>query len=186
MAYVNGSALADKIIERPLPLDEALAVAVQIAEGLQEAHEHGVVHRDVKPANVMLDRKGRVKILDFGLAAVADRTRLTKEGTTLGTPAYMSPEQAQGGTIDRRTDVWALGVILYEMLTLPNPGICTRSPFWREPPIAARVASRASLACFLLRPAPFAIFSTRSAFPAIFFSLGRGSLGRGYTENQDK
>jgi serine/threonine protein kinase/Tol biopolymer transport system component len=121
MAYVDGSALSEKIKERPLPLDEAVNMAVQIAEGLQEAHEHGVVHRDVKPANVMLDRKGRVKILDFGLAAVADRTRLTKEGTTLGTPAYMSPEQAQGGKIDRRTDIWALGVILYEMLTGKHP-----------------------------------------------------------------
>ena len=121
MAYIDGPNLAEKIKERPLPLDEALDIAVQIAEGLQEAHEQSVVHRDIKPSNVMLDRRGRVKIMDFGLAAVADRTRLTKSGTTLGTPAYMSPEQAQGQTVDRRTDIWALGVVLYEMLTGKHP-----------------------------------------------------------------
>ncbi len=121
MAYIDGPSLADKIKERPLPLEEALDVAVQIAEGLQEAHERKVVHRDIKPSNVMLDRRGRVKIMDFGLAAVADRTRLTKSGTTLGTPAYMSPEQAQGQAVDRRTDVWALGVVLHEMLTGKHP-----------------------------------------------------------------
>ncbi len=88
MAHIEGPSLADKIKERPLPLEEALDLAIQIAEGLQEAHEQGVVHRDVKPSDVMLDRRGRVKIMDFGLAAVAARTRLTKSGTTLGTPAY--------------------------------------------------------------------------------------------------
>ena len=96
MAYIDGPTLADKIKERPLPLEEAVDIAVQIGEGLEEAHEHRVVHRDIKPSNVMLDQRGRVKIMDFGLAAIADRTRLTKSGTTLGTPAYMSPEQAQG------------------------------------------------------------------------------------------
>ncbi len=116
MAYIDGPNLAEKIKECPLPLEEALDIAIQIAEGLQEAHEQGVVHRDIKPSNVMLDRRGRVKVMDFGLAAVADRTRLTKSGTTLGTPAYMSPEQAQGQTVDRRTDIWAVGVVLYEML----------------------------------------------------------------------
>ncbi len=121
MAYIEGPSLADKIKERPLPLDESLDIAIQIAEGLQEAHEQGVVHRDIKPSNVMLDRRGRVKIMDFGLAAVADRTRLTKSGTTLGTPAYMSPEQAQGQAVDRRTDIWSLGVVLYELLTGKHP-----------------------------------------------------------------
>ncbi len=104
-----------------MPLEEALDIAVQISEGLQEAHDQGVVHRDIKPSNVMLDRRGRVKIMDFGLAAVADRTRLTKSGTTLGTPAYMSPEKAQGQDVDRRTDIWALGVVLYEMLAGKHP-----------------------------------------------------------------
>ncbi len=121
MAYIDGPNLAEKIKERPLPLEEALDIAVQISEGLQEAHDQGVVHRDIKPSNVMLDRRGRVKIMDFGLAAVADRTRLTKSGTTLGTPAYMSPEQAQGQDVDRSTDIWALGVVLYEMLAGKHP-----------------------------------------------------------------
>ena len=121
MAYIDGPSLAEKIKERPLPLDEALDIAIQIAEGLQEAHEQSVVHRDIKPSNVMLDRRGCVKIMDFGLAAVADRTRLTKSGMTLGTPAYMSPEQAQGQAVDHRTDIWALGVVLYEMLAGKHP-----------------------------------------------------------------
>ncbi len=121
MACIDGPSLAEKIKERPLPLEEALEIAIQIAEGLQEAHERSVVHRDIKPSNVMLARRGRVKIMDFGLAAVADKTRLTKSGTTLGTPAYMSPEQAQGQAVDHRTDIWALGVVLYEMLTAKHP-----------------------------------------------------------------
>ncbi len=121
MAYVDGPSLADKIKERPLPLDEALNMAIQIAEGLQEAHEKRIVHRDIKPQNIMLTAKGQVKIMDFGLAAVAGRSRLTKSGTTLGTPAYMSPEQLEGRDVDRRADIWALGVVLYEMLTQRTP-----------------------------------------------------------------
>ena len=87
MAFVEGPSLADKIKERPLPLDEALEVAIQIAEGLREAHEKGIVHRDVKPQNIMLTLKGQVKIMDFGLASLGGRSKLTKSGTTLGTPA---------------------------------------------------------------------------------------------------
>ncbi len=121
MAYIDGPSLAEKIKERPLPLDEALAMAAQIAEGLHDAHEHGVVHRDVKPHNVMLTSKGQVKIMDFGLAALAGRSKLTKSGTTLGTPAYMAPEQLEGRNVDRRADVWALGCVLYEMLTQKTP-----------------------------------------------------------------
>ena len=121
MAYIDGPSLADKIKERPLPLKEALDIAVQIAEGLQEAHEKGIVHRDIKPHNVMLTAKGQVKIMDFGLAAVTGRSRLTKTGTTLGTPAYMAPEQLKGREVDRRADVWGLGCVLYEMLTQRTP-----------------------------------------------------------------
>ncbi len=121
MAYIDGPSLADKIKERPLPLNEALDIAVQIAEGLQEAHDKGIVHRDIKPANVMLTPKGQVKIMDFGLAAVTGRSRLTKTGTTLGTPAYMAPEQLEGRDVDRRADIWALGCVLYEMLTQRTP-----------------------------------------------------------------
>jgi Tol biopolymer transport system component/predicted Ser/Thr protein kinase len=121
MAYVDGPSLAEKIKERPLPLDEALDTAIQIAQALQEAHERGIIHRDIKPSNVMLTGKGQVKIMDFGLAQVAGHTRLTKTGTMLGTPAYMSPEQADSRATDRRSDLWSLGVVLYEMLTAKLP-----------------------------------------------------------------
>ncbi len=117
MAYVDGQTLGDRIGSDPLPLEEALDIAIQIAEGLCEAHEKGIVHRDIKPANIMITGKSRVKITDFGLARVAGATKLTMEGTTLGTVAYMSPEQTQGGSVDNRTDIWSLGVVLYEMLT---------------------------------------------------------------------
>ena len=121
MAYIDGPSLAEKIKERPLPLDEALGIAAQIAEGLYEAHEHEVVHRDIKPQNILLTAKGQVKILDFGLASLTGRSKLTKTGTTLGTPAYMSPEQLEGKNVDRRADIWALGCVLYEMLTQKSP-----------------------------------------------------------------
>jgi serine/threonine protein kinase len=121
MAYIDGVSLADKIKQRPLALDEALKVAIQTGEGLQEAHEQGIVHRDIKPANIMLTRKGQVKIMDFGLAYLTGRSKLTKSGTTLGTPVYMSPEQALGQAADRRSDIWSLGVVLYEMLAGKPP-----------------------------------------------------------------
>ena len=121
MAYIDGPSLAEKIKERPLPLDKALAMATQVAEGLHEAHEQGVVHRDIKPQNILLTAKGQVKILDFGLAYLKGYSKLTKTGTTLGTPAYMSPEQLEGRSVDRRADVWALGCVLYEMLTQKTP-----------------------------------------------------------------
>ena len=116
MAFIDGPVLAKKIKERPLKLAEAFDLASQICEGLKEAHEQGVTHRDIKPANIMLTLKGKVKITDFGLAHLSGRSKLTKSGTTLGTPAYMSPEQALGNTTDQRTDVWAAGVVLYEMV----------------------------------------------------------------------
>ena len=121
MAYIDGPSLAEKVKERPLPLDAALTIATQIAEGLHEAHEQGVVHRDIKPQNILLNSKGQVKILDFGLASLTGRSKLTKTGTTMGTPAYMSPEQLEGKNVDRRADVWALGCVLYEMLTQKTP-----------------------------------------------------------------
>ncbi len=116
IAFVDGPELAAKIKERPLKLDEALDIAIQICEGLQDAHENGVTHRDIKPANIMLTQKGRVKITDFGLAHLAGRSKLTKSGTSMGTPTYMSPEQALGEATDRRGDIWGVGVVLYEMI----------------------------------------------------------------------
>jgi serine/threonine protein kinase len=114
--FINGPSLKDKITARPLPLDEALDIAQQACAGLAAAHEKGIVHRDIKPANLMLTAQGQVKIMDFGLAQLGDRTRITKTGSSLGTPAYMSPEQAKGEAVDRRTDLWSLGVVIYEMI----------------------------------------------------------------------
>ena len=117
MDYYAGDTLKAKNRRGPLPLGEAVDIAAQAAEGLAKAHDVGMVHRDVKPANIVVTGDGVVKILDFGIAMLSDRTRVTKMGTTVGTVAYMSPEQAQGGEITPRADVWSLGVILYEMLT---------------------------------------------------------------------
>jgi serine/threonine protein kinase len=104
-----------------LKIDEALEIAMQAAEGLQAAHEKKITHRDIKPANIMITTKGQVKIMDFGLAKLAGRSALTKEGMTLGTVAYKSPEQARGENVDHRTDIWAFGVVLYEMITGQHP-----------------------------------------------------------------
>jgi len=121
MELIEGESLDEKIARGPLPLDEALAIAQQIAEGLQAAHDRGVIHRDVKPENILVDPKGHVTIMDFGLAQLQQASRLTKADQTLGTTTYMSPEQAQGAEVDHRTDVWALGVVLYEMLVGERP-----------------------------------------------------------------
>jgi serine/threonine protein kinase/Tfp pilus assembly protein PilF len=117
MAYYKGETLKQMIGRGPLKLEDALGIAVQVARGLERAHEAGIVHRDVKPGNVMITERGDVKIVDFGLAKLASQARLTRAGTTVGTAAYMSPEQAQGAEVDGRTDIWSLGVMLFEMLT---------------------------------------------------------------------
>jgi TolB-like protein/predicted Ser/Thr protein kinase len=121
MECVEGRSLKDRIAAGPLKLDEALELGLQMAAGLQEAHEKGVVHRDIKPSNIMITDRGVPKILDFGLAVSRERTRMTRAGTTLGTVAYMSPEQARGEEADRRSDIWALGIVLYEMLSGSTP-----------------------------------------------------------------
>ena len=123
MAHYDGETLKDKIKRGPLPLLDAIDIATQIVQGLARAHEAGIIHRDIKPGNVIITERDEVKILDFGLAKLAGQT-ITKSGSTLGTVAYMSPEQVQGRTVDERTDVWAWGVVLYEMLTgeLPFKG----------------------------------------------------------------
>ena len=131
LELVHGETLADRIARGPIPLNEALTIARQIADALEAAHEKGIVHRDLKPANIKITPDGVVKVLDFGLAkaasgdaAPADLTQSptltvggTREGVILGTAAYMSPEQARGRPADKRADVWAFGVVLYEMLT---------------------------------------------------------------------
>ena len=117
MAYYQGETLEKKIGRGPFKIDEAIDIARQISEGLARAHEAGIVHRDIKPANIMMTDRGEVKILDFGLAKLRGRTKLTKTGTTLGTLAYMSPEQAKGEEMDHRSDIFSFGAVLYEMLT---------------------------------------------------------------------
>jgi tetratricopeptide (TPR) repeat protein/TolB-like protein len=117
MALCHGESLRAKVKRGPLPPAEALALAAQVANGLAAAHEHGIIHRDVKPGNILVSTDGTARIADFGLAKIAGEARLTRTGTSVGTVAYMSPEQIRGEDIDARTDVWSLGVVLYETLT---------------------------------------------------------------------
>ncbi|MCK4409720.1 MAG: serine/threonine protein kinase, partial [Candidatus Eisenbacteria sp.] len=121
MACIEGTTLKDRITAGALDLSEALDIAAQVADGLGAAHEKGIVHRDIKPENLVVTPEGRVKIMDFGLAKLAEATRLTKPGSTVGTIAYMSPEQARGQEADHRADIWSLGIVLYEMATGQRP-----------------------------------------------------------------
>jgi serine/threonine protein kinase/tetratricopeptide (TPR) repeat protein len=121
MEYIKGQSLREMIEQKGLSIDQVFDIAVQICEGLKKAHRAGIVHRDLKPENIMLDAEGRAKILDFGLAQMQGVTKLTAESSTLGTIHYMSPEQCQSATVDHRTDIWAVGVILYEMITGKQP-----------------------------------------------------------------
>ncbi len=124
MAFVEGKNISQLVQDRPMPFDTALDIAIQMAGGLEAAHAQGVIHRDIKSDNVAVDQRGNAWILDFGLALRQDSDRLTAPGGVVGTPAYMSPEQARGLTVDHRTDLWSLGVVLFEMLTgqLPITG----------------------------------------------------------------
>ena len=130
LELVEGPTLADRISKGPIPVDEALPIAKQIAEALEAAHEAGVIHRDLKPANIKVRQDGTVKVLDFGLAKAMDTApegdpnesptltaAATQMGVIMGTAAYMSPEQARGKPVDKRSDIWAFGCVLYEMIT---------------------------------------------------------------------
>jgi serine/threonine-protein kinase len=173
MELVEGPTLADRIAKGPIPLDEALPIAKQIAEALEAAHEQGIIHRDLKPANIKVRPDGTVKVLDFGLAKAFDPVvataglatmsptlsiHVTHAGIILGTAAYMSPEQARGKTVDKRADIWAFGVVWFEMLTgqQPFPGddishvlarVIERDPDWTALPPALSP----SLATYLRR-----------------------------------
>lgn len=116
MSYCEGETLQEQIARGPLPFADVREIGLQILYGLQHTHEHGVVHRDIKPGNLILTVDGRLKIIDFGLAMAAG-CRITRGPSTIGTLPYMSPEQATGAPVDHRTDLWSLGVVLYEMTT---------------------------------------------------------------------
>ena len=171
LELVEGPTLADRISKGPIPLDEALPIAKQIAEALEAAHEAGVIHRDLKPANIKVREDGTVKVLDFGLAKALDptpegdpsqsptlTTAATQMGVIMGTAAYMSPEQARGKTVDKRADIWAFGCVLYETLTGTRPfdggdisevlaGVIKSEPHWEHlpndlPPILSNLLRR--------------------------------------------
>ncbi|HKJ81410.1 MAG TPA: serine/threonine-protein kinase, partial [Ignavibacteriaceae bacterium] len=121
MACYEGETLKERIDKRPLKIEEAVDIGIQICQGLTKAHEKGIIHRDIKPSNIFITTEGVVKIIDFGLAKLSGKTVLTKEGSTLGTVNFMSPEQIKGQEVDRRTDIWSFGVVLFQMITGSQP-----------------------------------------------------------------
>ena len=133
MEYIDGEDLSSLLVKRgKLPAAEAVAIVMQVARGLEAAHAEGVVHRDLKPQNIMLDPQGKVSVMDFGIARSVDASNMTRTGALMGTPTYMSPEQAQGQKVDARSDLYTLGIILYELLT-------GKAPFEADNPMATLV-----------------------------------------------
>ncbi len=163
MAYYQGKTLKDKIEEGALKLKEILDIAIQAAQGLVKAHAHGIVHRDVKPANILLTDDGQVKIVDFGLAKLTGQMRLTSTGKTVGTVAYMSPEQGRGAEIGPETDIWALGVILYEM-------VAGKLPFERD--------YQAAVMYSILNEEPEPLSSLRSEIPTELESIVNKAMAK--------
>jgi serine/threonine protein kinase len=180
MELIEGPTLAERIKQGALPLEEALAIARQIGDALEAAHEKGIIHRDLKPANIKIKAEGAVKVLDFGLAKMADPAAAvvnpensptvalgaTVVGQILGTAAYMAPEQARGKTVDKRADIWAFGVVLYEMLTgrrlfegetisdtlasvLTKEPDCERVPAKAQRLLVTRRVGRMHIVCYL-------------------------------------
>ncbi len=123
MQVVEGRSLKEVIDDKDLPIDRIIEIAIQVCEGLQAAHNKGIIHRDIKPSNILIDDHGRVRIVDFGLATIRGSEQLTKTGSTLGTIGYMSPEQVRGDEIDQRSDLFSVGILIYEMVTTHNPFI---------------------------------------------------------------
>ena len=192
LELVEGPTLADRIAQGPIPIDEALPIARLIAHALEAAHEHGIIHRDLKPANIKLRPDGTVKVLDFGLAKSFEQTRLPRDltesptvlspaptlaGVILGTAAYMSPEQARGKGVDKRTDIWAFGCVLFEMLTGQKPfdgetltdivaAIVKNEPDWRALPPGTPAAVQSVIArCLRKDPVTAASRHRRRAVP---------------------
>jgi tetratricopeptide (TPR) repeat protein/predicted Ser/Thr protein kinase len=161
MGFCEGEPL-DKVIERGgLPIEKAVDIAKQVAGGLASAHAKGIVHRDIKPANIIVTGEGGVRIIDFGIAKLSGQTAVTREGTTVGTVVYMSPEQAQGGDVDHRTDIWALGAVLYEMVT-------------GKPPFAAD--HQAAVLYKILNDDPASVVSLRGETPGRLAEIIRRAL----------
>jgi eukaryotic-like serine/threonine-protein kinase len=154
MQYIDGENLAGRIRQHPLPPAEVVDIGIQAAQALEEAHAAGVIHRDIKPQNMIVTPRGQLKVLDFGLATVAEHDladaqtmeRLTVEGSTVGTPGFMSPEQLLGRDVDARSDIFSLGIICFELLTGRPPfcrGVSHRNSVVHHQGHCARARSRA-------------------------------------------
>ena len=170
MALCEGATLKRRLAAGPLDLLEALRIARHVAEALAQAHHHGIVHRDIKPANLIVTPHAGVKVVDFGIAKLADSPAVTRTGESVGTPFYMSPEQIQGAPVDSATDLWSLGAVLYEMIT-------------GRPPFAGSNAT--AVATAILGREPPSIESLRPGTPPMVVSIVRRLLTKDRTQRYD-